>query len=111
MGNTHRQSKKALTPLQKGLGGARQSTNNQLPDFPLKRDDSDLIPEESEMALSNISLTQEEMMARSRGNVGLVSQRESGGSPYSPVKHPVSDHDENDSTNAVSFSSLSLFLS
>jgi hypothetical protein len=113
MGNTHRQAKKGLTPLQKGTGGGhREAANNQLPEFPLKRDDSGILPLESERGMSNISLTQEEMVTRSRGNVGLAtssneilkqsSQYESIDTPYSPMRRPVNDHEENDSTNTVS---------
>jgi hypothetical protein len=110
MGNTHRQAKKALTPLQKG-GTGRQSVNNQLPEFPLKRVDSDILPPESDFGLSNISLTQEEMVARSRGSNNASgmsitknpsSHHESGDTPYSPMKNPMSDHEDGDSTNSVS---------
>lgn len=115
MGNTHRQAKKALTPLQKG-GGSRQSVNNQLPEFPLKRVDSDILPPESELDLSNISLTQEEMMVRSRGSnnaSGLniaKNPHESGDTPYLPMQNPMSDQDDNGSTNSVSVNEFSLFF-
>lgn len=113
MGNTHRQSKKALTPLQKG-GGNRPSVNNVLPDFPLKRNDSDILPPESELGLSNISLIQEEMLVRSRGsnNVGLAPSGNqinstyqgslSADTPYIPGKNPINDQDDNDSMSNVS---------
>jgi hypothetical protein len=123
MGNTHRQAKKALTPLQKGAaaGGSRQSVNNLLPEFPLKRVDSDILPPEADLGLSNISLTQEEMITRSRGstshnlsgmsiakNQNSSSHHESGDTPYSPMRNPMSDHDDNDSANNVSSSPLPL---
>lgn len=111
MGNTHRQSKKALTPLQKG-GGNRPSVNNLLPEFPIKRNDSDILPPETELGLSNISLTEEEMIARSRGsnNLGLTPSENqinstyqgslSADTPYIPMKNPINDQDDNESTTS-----------
>lgn len=81
MGNTHRQSKKALTPLQKGGNISHQPVNNQLPEFPFKRVDSDLLHSETDMGLSNISLIPEEIMVRSRGSGAPGNERPKTNNP------------------------------
>ena len=77
MGITHRQTKKALTPLQKGGSNPNQPVNTQLPEFPFKRVDSDLFQAETDTGLTNISLIPEEIMVRSRGSgaPGIQPQR------------------------------------
>lgn len=94
MGNTHRQSKKALTPLQKGGHISNQPVNSQLPEFPFKRVDSDLLHSETDMGLSNISLIPEEIMVRSRGSGTTGSER-----PRNNHENSISKNDEGNISN------------
>lgn len=94
MGNTHRQSKKALTPLQKGGHISNQPVNNQLPEFPFKRVDSDLLHSETDMGLSNISLIPEEIMVRSRGSGTTGSER-----PRNKNENIINKNDEENNSN------------
>jgi len=91
-------SYKASVPLQKGRPSRQKSSKPSLPDFPLKRTDSEVdgTTDLDEHLTSNISMTKEEMLARAMSaeeiaELGKIkNHREEGDSVQTASSNPAS---------------------